>query len=141
MNAAEKRAAIVAEAMSWIGTPYVECGDIKGPQGAVDCGMLLVRVFVDLGFAPPFDPRPYKPDWHLHRTAALYVAWLEKYSHKTNIGRLGDIAMYKYGRHASHGGIIVSDDLIVHAHKTARQVELFERRTIVDKLDSYWSIF
>ena len=41
------REKIVAEARSWIGTPYHNCADIKGV--GVDCGMLLVRVFVDLG--------------------------------------------------------------------------------------------
>jgi len=54
------REKIVAEARSWIGTPYHNCADIKGV--GVDCGMLLVRVFVDLGLVEPFDPRPYTHD-------------------------------------------------------------------------------
>jgi hypothetical protein len=32
------------------------CTDLKGV--GVDCGMLIVRVFVDTGLCAPFDPRP-----------------------------------------------------------------------------------
>ena len=38
---------VVAEARKWIGTPYHNCADVQG--AGVDCGMLLVRVFVDSG--------------------------------------------------------------------------------------------
>lgn len=61
----------VREAQSWVGTPYHPQGDIKG-TGA-DCGMLLVRVFVDTGLCVPFDPRPYADDWYLHRAEERYL--------------------------------------------------------------------
>ncbi len=73
-NEAEQRAAVVAEARSWIGTRYHNCADVKG--AGVDCGMLLVRVFVDTGLCQPFDPRPYPPDWHLHRSEERYLGFL-----------------------------------------------------------------
>ncbi len=73
-NEAEQRAAVVAEARSWIGTRYHNCADVKG--AGVDCGMLLVRVFVDTGLCQPFDPRPYPPDWHLHRSEEKYLGFL-----------------------------------------------------------------
>jgi cell wall-associated NlpC family hydrolase len=47
---AAQRATVVAEARSWIRTPYHNCADVKG--AGVDCGMLLVRVFVDTGLMP-----------------------------------------------------------------------------------------
>ena len=61
-----ERTAVVAAARSWIGTPYHNCADVIGT--GVDCGMLLVRVFVDSGLCAPFDPRPYPlglafPSW------------------------------------------------------------------------------
>ena len=65
-DATATRQQIVAEARSWIGTRYHACADAKGT--GVDCGMLLVRVFVDCGLVAPFDPRPYPIDWHLHRS-------------------------------------------------------------------------
>ena len=42
-----QRAAVVAAARSWIGTPYHHAADVKGV--GVDCAMLLVRVYSDLG--------------------------------------------------------------------------------------------
>ena len=53
MTEAEQRAAVAAEARKWILTPYHHGADIRG--AGVDCGMLIVRVFVDLGLTPPFD--------------------------------------------------------------------------------------
>ena len=40
-----QRAAVVAEARSWIGTPYHHAADVKGH--GVDCAMLLIRVYCD----------------------------------------------------------------------------------------------
>jgi cell wall-associated NlpC family hydrolase len=57
----DQRARVVKEAVGWLGTPYRHQADIKG--AGVDCGMLLVRVFVDTGLVAPFDPRPYENDW------------------------------------------------------------------------------
>ena len=71
---AATRAAVVAEARSWIGTPYHLGADVKG--AGVDCAMILVRVFCDLGLVAPFDPRPYSNDWHLHRGEEVYLGLL-----------------------------------------------------------------
>lgn len=142
MMEAEMRLRIVDEALSWVRTPYMDCGDIKGPKGAVDCAMLMVRIYADLKLIPStYDPRPYKPDWHLHNNETLYLAGLEKFAHPVMTAGLGDIAMYRFGRHASHGGIIVSDTQLVHANKTAGQVELMERCTFQERLVGYWSLF
>ena len=68
-----QRRMIVREARSWVRTPYHQQGDIKGI--GVDCGMLLVRVFVDTGLCAPFDPRPYANDWYLHRGEERYLGF------------------------------------------------------------------
>ena len=73
---ASARAAVVAAARSWIGTPYHHAADVKGRQGGVDCAMLLVRVYCDLGLVEPFDPRPYTRDWMLHRDEERYLGFL-----------------------------------------------------------------
>ncbi len=66
---------VVAAARAWIGTPYHHAADVKG-QGGVDCAMLLVRVYCDLGLVEPFDPRPYTRDWMLHRDEERYLGFL-----------------------------------------------------------------
>jgi cell wall-associated NlpC family hydrolase len=183
---AAQRAAIVREARSWIGTRYENCADVKGRNGGVDCGMLLVRVFVDCGLCAPFDPRPYPPDWHLHRAEEKYLGFVfdrtrEVYlaaphpnplpqagegvrpaigaaatsprprqgspqnSRANFVGcpsgeggersepgegqsiqlvQPGDVAVFRFGRCYSHGGIVVETDplAIVHAYAPARCV-------------------
>jgi cell wall-associated NlpC family hydrolase len=117
-----QRAAVVAAARSWIGTPYHNCADIRGI--GVDCGMLLVRVFVDAGLCPPFDPRPYPVDWHLHRSEERYLGFIFDRSREVVSPQPGDVMVLRYGRCYSHGGVVtISSPLtIVHAYHPARTV-------------------
>jgi cell wall-associated NlpC family hydrolase len=117
-----QRAAVVAEARSWIGTPYHNCADIKGV--GVDCGMLLVRVFVDMKLCPPFDPRPYPVDWHLHRGEERYLGFIFDRSAEAAQPLPGDVMVFRYGRCYSHGGIVTAANplRIVHAYYQARTV-------------------
>ncbi len=165
---AAQRAAIVREARSWIGTPYHNCADVKGRHGGVDCGMLLVRVFVDTGLVAPFDPRPYPPDWHLHRSEEKYLGFVfdrtrevfpltrraltraatspargevkdeaapaaqrtpsplagEGWGEGAPAVQPGDVAVFRFGRCYSHGGVVTAAAplTIVHAYKPARRV-------------------
>ncbi len=122
MTEAEQRALIVAEARSWLGTPYHNCADIK--MVGVDCGMLIVRVFVDTGLCAPFDPRPYAPDWHLHRSAERYLAFILERCAEVEVPEIGDVMLFHYGRCYSHGGIVSGIDplKIIHAFSPWRKV-------------------
>jgi NlpC/P60 family putative phage cell wall peptidase len=110
------RAAVVAEARKWTGTPYHESADIRGV--GVDCGMLIVRVFVDLGLVPPFDPRPYARDWMLHNDEEKYLAWMQSFCAEVADPQPGDIAIFRFGRVYSHGGIVTQAAPVglVHAY-------------------------
>lgn len=136
---AAARAAIVAEAMSWCGTKYHHSGDVKGV--GVDCAMLLVRVFVDTGLVPSFDPRPYKPQWFLHQDRALYLEFVDRFGHRVDTPKPGDIAMYKFGKHAAHGAIIVDDESLIHAFMPTGKVTMDWRRSREHQLHGYWSVF
>jgi cell wall-associated NlpC family hydrolase len=116
-----QRAAVVAEARSWIGTPYHNCADIKG--AGVDCGMLIVRVFVDTGLCVPFDPRPYPPDWHLHRSEERYLGFVFNRCSEVTVPQPGDVMVFRIGRCYSHGGVVTKSDplTIVHAYYQARR--------------------
>jgi cell wall-associated NlpC family hydrolase len=117
-----QRAAVVAEARAWIGTPYHNCADIKGI--GVDCGMLLVRVFVDTGLIAPFDPRPYPIDWHLHRSEERYLGFVFDRGCEVAVPQPGDVMVLRYGRCYSHGGVVTQTSplAIVHAFHPARRV-------------------
>lgn len=110
---AAQRAAVIAEAMSWVGTPYRQRGDAKG--ASIDCSMLLVRCWVDAGIFEPFDPRPYPPDWHLHRAEEKYLAWMDTLAVETGEYKPGNIVLFKFGQCFSHAGILITPSRIVHA--------------------------
>lgn len=121
------REQIVQEAQSWLRTPYHHCADVKG--AGVDCAMILVRVYAACGLLPEsFDPRPYSPQWHLHRGEELYQAWIAAAGAiETGAPRPGDVGLWKFGRAYSHAAILVShasDGQIIHALKDAGCVTL-----------------
>ena len=118
----QQRQKIVAEAHRWIGTPYHDCADIRGV--GVDCGMLLVHVFVDLGLVASFDPRPYPRDWMMHRDEEKYLGWVKENCREVETPQAGDIAVFRFGRCYSHGGIVTgaAPVALVHAYALARCV-------------------
>jgi NlpC/P60 family putative phage cell wall peptidase len=140
------RAAVVDETRSWIGTPYHHAADVKGH--GVDCAMLLVRVYCDLGLVEPFDPRPYTRDWFLHRSEERYLGFLLARSREVRAPDLGDIVLFRMGRCFAHAGIVSRVDplTIIHAFAPTRCVvedvigqsaELLDRVKTA-KFASYW---
>ncbi len=139
---AKKRAAIVAEARTWLRCPYHHLGDLKGV--GTDCAMLLVCTFrkVMPELVPAdFDPRPYAPEWYLHQREEKYLNIIQQFAKRTYQPRPGDISVYRFARPVSHGAIILNDELMIHANRATGIVELCERRALADRLDSYWSVF
>jgi hypothetical protein len=126
---ARTRAAFVAEAVTWVGTPFVNCGDVKGPDGAVDCAMLLVRSAVDPGILPPFDPRPYPPSLLLHSDREDFLEWIRDKLGGVEVDKpkFGDVSVYLWGRIHTHGAIVLGDNLVVHAYQISGFVK-FSRR-------------
>lgn len=116
------RASVVAAARAWLGTPYHHAADLKGE--GVDCAMILVRVFVDLGLVEPFDPRPYTRDWFLHREDERYMGFLLARAREVESPEPGDVMLFRFGRCFSHGGIVTAAKplTIVHAYAQARCV-------------------
>lgn len=121
MDEAETRAKIVEEAKSWIGTPYVSNGMIKGRRGGTDCAMFPLAVYSAVGLVPStFDPRPYPPQWHVHRNEEKYMDYVRQFA-KEVLGPPerqplpGDFVMFKIGHVFAHGAIVVDWPLIVHA--------------------------
>lgn len=107
------RARLIAEALTWVGTPYRQLGATKGV--AVDCAMLLVRAVIDAGIVAPFDPRPYPPLWFLHRSDERYIDWLGVVACPTETPRAGDIVALQIGRAFAHSGFLIDEAHIVHA--------------------------
>ena len=116
------RAAVVAEALSWIGTPYRAAQRVKGRDGGVDCLTFVVEVFGRCGFDTSYyRATPYYPqDWHLHRDDERYLAGVLEYAREIPNGaddppEPGDIVLFRFGRCFAHGGIVTGWPMIVHA--------------------------
>jgi len=117
-----EREVVVAAARGWIGTPYHHAADVKGH--GVDCAMILVRVYCDLGLVEPFDPRPYTRDWMLHRSEERYLGLLLERALPVEAPGPGDVILFRVGRCFAHGGIVTKAEplTIVHAYAPARCV-------------------
>lgn len=116
-ESAEKRATFVREALTWVGTPFVDCADVKGPRGGVDCAMMLVRSTVDTGLLRPFEPRPYSPRHMLHSDEQKFLEWVKDRLGAVEVGaaRFGDLHIWQFGRCFCHGGVRLADNAVVHA--------------------------
>jgi NlpC/P60 family putative phage cell wall peptidase len=109
------RAAVIAEAESWIGTPFHHAARIKGI--GVDCLMLLAEVYERAGIIGHIDPLFYVPDWHLHRDAERYLDGLVRYAREiAGPPQPGDIALFRFGRTFSHGAIVTGWPRLIHAY-------------------------
>lgn len=117
-----QRAAVVAEARSWIRTPYHHAADVKGH--GVDCAMILIRVYSAVGLIEPFDPRPYTRDWFLHRSEEKYLGLLFDRAHEVREPGLGDVVVFRIGRLFAHAGIVgrLEPLAVIHAFAPARFV-------------------
>ncbi len=127
---------IVQAARAWVDTPYHHAADVRGV--GVDCAMLLVRVFCDLGVVPQFDPRPYPPDWMLHRSDERFLAWVRQSATRVEIPQEGDVALFRFGRCVSHGGIVCEPGYMIHAHLPAGRVMRAEMAPYLHRLHSFW---
>jgi hypothetical protein len=111
-----QRAAVVAEAETWLGTPFLDCQRVKG--AGVDCAMILAEVFATVGFTIPPIPS-YSPTWMIHQDEPIFVNMLLAAGCRELKGespRPGDIGMYHFGRCYAHSVIVAEwPKRVIHA--------------------------
>lgn len=107
------RQLVVAEAKSWLGTPYHPHGRLKGI--GVDCAMLPAAVYHACGLVEHIDPGNYPVDWHLHRSEERYLSIVLQYAKEVDSVQPGDLVLYKWGRCFAHGAIVIQWPTIIHA--------------------------
>ena len=120
MNIEQERQAAVAEAKTWINTPYHHEARVKGPDGGIDCAQLLYMVYRACDLIPEFTIEHYSHDWHLHQNAERYLGkvfdysvWQEDPNYKP---QPADIVIWKVGRVFSHAGIFTDYPTFIHAY-------------------------
>ena len=121
MTESELRAAIVAEALSWKGTPYRDSGCIKGV--GCNCAQLLFGVAVNAKAIPADSPRPrhYSGQLHVHSKEERLEQYFLSYGAvpiAEQDALPGDIVLYRLSAQSyGHGAILIalSPATIVHA--------------------------
>lgn len=131
----------VAEAMTWLRTPYQHRAAVKG--AGVDCAQLLIEVFSAIGKIEKFDVGYYPHDWHLHRDEERYLGWIKQYSTQVDQPKPGDVALFKFGRCVSHGAIVVAWPTVIHAfwRQGCVLADADNGVELKGRLDSFWSLW
>lgn len=113
----EQQERVVAAARAWRGTPFHHGARMKGV--GVDCGNLLIAVYVDAGVlreAPRYEPPP--PGWHLHHADERYLRLIARYCRRARPPwEPGDVLVFRGRRwpSAGHAGLYVGDGMVIHA--------------------------
>lgn len=138
-----ERRMVVAEALTWKGTPYHLNARVKGV--GVDCGTFLIAAFAGAGLIEEVDLGTFARDFHLHRGDEVYEAWLRKYCREvTGEGDPlpGDIILYRFGRIRSHGALVVQWPTLVHAYYDIGVIEADARETpLADRQEAVYSFW
>lgn len=109
------REAVVAEALTWLRTPYHHQARVRGV--GVDCAQFPAAVYEAAGVIEHVDPR-YTRDWHLHRSDELYLEWARSLAREIPEEEAGpgDFVIWKFGRTFSHGGIMLDYPTVIHSY-------------------------
>ncbi|RVU17508.1 DUF6950 family protein [Methylobacterium oryzihabitans] len=119
------RARIVAEARSWLGTPYHHQASLRGV--GCDCLGLLRGVYTALYGAEPEAPPPYSPSWAedhgqetLRDAARRHLAEIDP-----DAAEAGDVVLFRWraGLPAKHCALLTGPRRMIHAYDGHAVVE------------------
>lgn len=135
-----QRAAVVAAARDWLGTPFHHAGRVQGV--GVDCLQLLLGVYGGLGLILAVDPGYYPWDWHMHRSEERYLAGVAAHAVRTATPQPGDIALFTFGRCVSHAAIVIDWPRVIHAYFGQGVVETDAETgaELAGRLHSFWTV-
>jgi len=135
------RESIVAEALSWNGTPYHHAARVKGH--GVDCAQFLIAV-VEAVTGRKIPVESYPPDWCLHRNDETFLEVLEQHAHRIEGPPLpGDVAMFRWGRTVSHGAVVLDWPKVIHANVPERCVSIDDavaNQSLASRFVGAWSL-
>jgi len=110
---------VVAEALSWVGTPYRHQGRRKGV--GCDCLGLVLGVWGAVCGVAPELPGPYAPDWAEAGGEERLLAGARRHFREKPASALaaGDLLVFRWRPHlpAKHAGILIGREQFVHAYE------------------------
>lgn len=111
--------AILAEAMTWLGTPYRHQGSTRGL--GCDCLGLVRGVWRAVYRGEPETPGPYAPDWAETGGRDRLIEAARRYCTEKPAGaaRPGDLLVFRWRpQHAAkHLGILLQGETFLHAYE------------------------
>ena len=119
-----KRAAIVAAARTWVGTPYRHQASLR--LVGCDCLGLVRGVWRELFGAEPELAPPYSPDWAEACGRETLLEAAERHFVRCEAIGAGTLLVFRWkaGTPAKHVGIAVGSERFVHAYDSVgRAVE------------------
>jgi len=126
------RESVIAEARSWIGTPYHDSGAMV-KQAGCDCASFLYCVYHTMGFIPDEEIGVFSQDWFKHTTEEVYMRRVlrhaykivEKIAHASMEAKPGNIVLVKGpdSKIFNHGGVVTKwPRVIAAAHPRVAEV-------------------
>jgi cell wall-associated NlpC family hydrolase len=115
MTETDQRAAVVAEARTWLRTPFIMGQASKGY--GVDCGLFIAACYRAAGIEVPAAFGLFRHDWHLHTKEERYLNVVEQYTHRVEIPAPGDMVLVrmKPGQPFAHAAVVVTWPHVIHA--------------------------
>jgi NlpC/P60 family putative phage cell wall peptidase len=112
-------AAVLSEAVSWIGTPYRHQGSRKGV--GCDCLGLVRGVWKAVYGIEPERPAAYAADWAEASGADLFLEAARRHCRQKAISDAapGDLLLFRWRPHlpAKHAGILIDESRFIHAYQ------------------------
>ena len=101
-----QRANVIAEALTWMGTPFMDHQRVK--HVGVDCLGFILEVFRECGLLKDADVPEHAAQFALHRYDEIYIDNLKKVMDEIDSPVPGDLAVYHRCRVYAHTAIVIS---------------------------------
>ena len=125
MNRKEIRKCVLAEARSWIGTPYVHQTSCKG--FGTDCLGLVRGIWRKLYGCEPQATPDYSPDWNEVSGEEQLLQAARQWFEPINLPDAlpGDLLLFRWKGSAvvKHVGILTDNNRFIHAYERSGVVE------------------
>lgn len=139
----QQRDAVVHEALSWEGTPFLHHQRVKG--AGVDCLGFLYMPFLETGLIHDIEIPEYSSQWFAHRHDDRLVEAVNKLASEIFDEPLpGDVVVVKIARVYAHSAIVIKWPQIIHASPTRAMVSTDDIHTSITfsgrpkRYFSYW---
>ena len=141
MNETETRAALVAEARRWLGTPFQPHQAVRG-VGA-DCVQFALAIYKAVGHLPESTELPtYRLGQGDHLDSSIVKVWLSQspyFAPEEGWPQPGSLLTMRVGRVEHHVGIMVTHQTFIHSMRRYGVAELsLKDSTFLGKLRTTW---